>query len=115
MTERNGDIKEEEMEIVKDEQEVEFDPSKEPLLRDNPRRFVVFPIQYPDIWEMYKKAEASFWTVEEVDLSKVSKCRYMLNLGLPILRFDLESPGQCCISRFQIDIVYIHLSQRDTI
>eukprot|EP00118_Oscarella_pearsei_P026349 m.309801 g.309801 ORF g.309801 m.309801 type:complete len:379 (+) comp47877_c0_seq1:108-1244(+) len=42
----------------------------EPLLQENPRRFVVFPIQYPDIWEFYKKAEASFWTAEEVDLSK---------------------------------------------
>ncbi|KAG7270015.1 hypothetical protein CRUP_027973 [Coryphaenoides rupestris] len=42
----------------------------EPLLKDNPRRFVVFPIQYHDIWQMYKKAEASFWTAEEVDLSK---------------------------------------------
>ncbi|XP_042189502.1 ribonucleoside-diphosphate reductase subunit M2 [Callorhinchus milii] len=42
----------------------------EPLLRENPRRFVVFPIQYHDIWRMYKKAEASFWTAEEVDLSK---------------------------------------------
>ncbi|XP_053393976.1 ribonucleoside-diphosphate reductase small chain [Mercenaria mercenaria] len=42
----------------------------EPLLRDNPQRFVVLPIQYHDIWKMYKKAEASFWTAEEVDLSK---------------------------------------------
>jgi ribonucleoside-diphosphate reductase subunit M2 len=41
----------------------------EPLLKENPRRFVVFPIQYDDIWQMYKKAEASFWTAEEVDLS----------------------------------------------
>jgi ribonucleotide reductase beta subunit family protein with ferritin-like domain len=31
-------------------------------------RFVLFPIQYPEIWDMYKKAQASFWTVEEVDL-----------------------------------------------
>ncbi|KAL1451435.1 hypothetical protein WDU94_005811 [Cyamophila willieti] len=46
------------------------DVSDEPLLRDNPRRFVIFPIQYQDIWHMYKKAEASFWTAEEVDLSK---------------------------------------------
>ncbi|KAK0137002.1 Ribonucleoside-diphosphate reductase subunit M2 B [Merluccius polli] len=38
----------------------------EPLLRENPRRFVIFPIQYPDIWKMYKQAQASFWTVEEV-------------------------------------------------
>lgn len=59
------------MELEKDNQVAEFDPQKEPLLRENPRRFVIFPIQYPDIWEMYKKAEASFWTVEEVDLSKV--------------------------------------------
>ncbi|TFK14276.1 serine/threonine-protein kinase Chk2 [Platysternon megacephalum] len=42
----------------------------EPLLRENPHRFVMFPIQYHDIWQMYKKAEASFWTAEEVDLSK---------------------------------------------
>ena len=42
----------------------------EPLLRENPRRFVIFPVQYHDIWQMYKKAEASFWTAEEVDLSK---------------------------------------------
>ncbi|XP_046425531.1 ribonucleoside-diphosphate reductase subunit M2 isoform X1 [Neodiprion fabricii] len=47
-----------------------FNPELEPLLRDNPQRFVIFPIQWPDIWKMYKKAEASFWTVEEVDLSK---------------------------------------------
>lgn len=48
-----------------------FDPEKEPLLKENPRRFVIFPIVWHDIWQMYKKAEASFWTVEEVDLSKV--------------------------------------------
>merc|ERR1712180_176216 len=42
----------------------------EPLLKDNARRFVILPIQYDDIWQMYKKAEASFWTAEEVDLSK---------------------------------------------
>ena len=32
---------------------------------------MILPIQYDDIWRMYKKAEASFWTAEEVDLSKV--------------------------------------------
>merc|ERR1719300_1183780 len=42
----------------------------EPLLKENPRRFVVLPIQYHAIWKMYKKAEASFWTAEEVDLSQ---------------------------------------------
>lgn len=43
---------------------------KEPLLKKNISRFVLFPIQYYDIWTMYKKAEASFWTAEEIDLSK---------------------------------------------
>jgi len=45
------------------------DYEDEPLLRENPRRFVLLPIQYDDIWKMYKKAEASFWTAEEVDLA----------------------------------------------
>ena len=34
----------------------------EPLLDKNDDRFTMFPIKYGDIWEMYKKAEASFWT-----------------------------------------------------
>lgn len=42
----------------------------EPLLQENPQRFVLFPIRYHEIWQMYKKAEASFWTAEEIDLSK---------------------------------------------
>jgi len=40
----------------------------EPLLEENPQRFVLFPIKYHDIWEMYKKQVASFWTAEEIDL-----------------------------------------------
>lgn len=43
---------------------------REPLLDPSVSRFVLFPIRYSDIWAMYKKAEASFWTAEEVDLSK---------------------------------------------
>ena len=42
----------------------------EPLLSENPNRFVILPIQEPKVWEMYKKAVASFWTVDEVDLSQ---------------------------------------------
>ena len=41
----------------------------EPILKDNPNRFVLFPIEHDDIWAFYKKAEASFWTAEEIDLS----------------------------------------------
>ncbi|KAL6509167.1 hypothetical protein OROGR_022477 [Orobanche gracilis] len=43
---------------------------EEPILTPNQDRFCMFPIQYPQIWEMYKKAQASFWTAEEVDLSE---------------------------------------------
>jgi len=42
----------------------------EPMLAENPDRFVLFPIKYDTIWEWYKKSVASFWTAEEVDLSQ---------------------------------------------
>tara|TARA_B100001093_G_scaffold319313_1_gene304651 strand:+ start:4909 stop:5946 length:1038 start_codon:yes stop_codon:yes gene_type:complete len=42
----------------------------EPILQENPDRFVLFPIQHDDIWKAYKKAEASFWTAEEIELTK---------------------------------------------
>jgi ribonucleoside-diphosphate reductase beta chain len=41
---------------------------EEPILKENPGRFVLFPIQHDDIWSFYKKCEASFWTAEEIDL-----------------------------------------------
>jgi ribonucleotide reductase beta subunit family protein with ferritin-like domain len=44
--------------------------SQEPILRENKNRFVLLPIQYQSVWEMYKKAQASFWTAEEIDLSQ---------------------------------------------
>lgn len=40
----------------------------EPILQENPNRFVIFPIQHHDIWSWYKKQEACFWTAEEIDL-----------------------------------------------
>ena len=42
----------------------------EPILQENNSRFVIFPIKHPDIWDWYKKMEASFWTAEEIDLSQ---------------------------------------------
>ena len=42
----------------------------EPILEENPNRFVLFPITHDDIWAFYKKSEASFWTAEEIDLSQ---------------------------------------------
>ena len=41
----------------------------EPILKENKKRFVLFPIEHDDIWSFYKKAEASFWTAEEIDLA----------------------------------------------
>ncbi|XP_057956821.1 ribonucleoside-diphosphate reductase small chain A [Malania oleifera] len=53
------------VERERDEEEVE-----EPILMQQSQRFCMFPIRYTQLWEMYKKAEASFWTAEEVDLSQ---------------------------------------------
>jgi ribonucleoside-diphosphate reductase subunit M2 len=53
----------------------------EPLLDPNPGRFCAFPIRYQSIWEMYKKAEASFWTAEEIDLANDAKDWESLKTG----------------------------------
>ena len=45
----------------------------EPLLAENPNRFVLFPIQNDEVWQFYKKSQASFWTAEEIDLSQDQK------------------------------------------
>lgn len=103
----------------------------EPLLTPNPNRFVLFPIQYPEVWAMYKKAEASFWTAEEVDLSQdcghfdklTANERHFLthvlaffaasdgivneNLGLNFSN-EVQIPEARCFYGFQIAIENIH-------
>jgi ribonucleoside-diphosphate reductase beta chain len=54
---------------------------EEPILKENKDRFVLFPIQKDDIWQFYKKAQASFWTAEEIDLSQDLKDWNNLNDG----------------------------------
>ncbi|MFT7160448.1 MAG: ribonucleoside-diphosphate reductase beta chain [Bacteroidia bacterium] len=54
---------------------------EEPILKENKNRFVLFPIQKDDIWQFYKKAQASFWTAEEIDLSQDLKDWNNLNDG----------------------------------
>ena len=49
---------------------VEENKTKEILLSEEEKRYVIFPIRHEEIWKMYKKAEANFWTAEELDLSK---------------------------------------------
>jgi ribonucleoside-diphosphate reductase beta chain len=51
------------------------------LLKENKDRFVILPINYPKLWEQYKKHEASFWTAEEIDLSHDLKDWENLNDG----------------------------------
>ncbi len=46
------------------------DNLKEPMLDEAENRYVIFPIKHDDFWKMYKRAEANFWTAEELDLSK---------------------------------------------
>src|SRR5687768_9051954 len=53
----------------------------EVLLKENKDRFVILPIRYTSLWEMYKKHEASFWTAEEIDLSGDLKDWAALNDG----------------------------------
>merc|ERR1712042_227406 len=108
------------------------DFSNEPLLKDNPGRFVILPIQYDDIWRMYKQAQSSFWTAEEVGLEKDLKDwneklkddeRYFISHVLAFFaasdgivnenlveRFmqEVQVPEARCFYGFQIAIENIH-------
>lgn len=104
----------------------------EPILEENKDRFVLFPIKHRAIWEMYKKAEASFWTAEEIDLSpdlihwehKLSEDeRYFIkhvlaffaasdgivneNLAVNFMQ-EVQYPEARCFYGFQIMIENIH-------
>lgn len=54
-----------------------FDPSIEPLLKDNPRRFVIFPIQYPDIWQMYKKVRSVLFDISDSLMTNIFRQRHL--------------------------------------
>jgi ribonucleoside-diphosphate reductase beta chain len=108
----------------------DFD-AEEDILRNNPSRFVLLPIQHHPIWEMYKKARASDWNVEEVDLSKDGKdwekltkdekhfISYVLaffaasdgivneNLASRFMR-EVQYPEARCFYGFQIAIENVH-------
>jgi ribonucleoside-diphosphate reductase subunit M2 len=104
----------------------------EPLLQANPHRFVLFPIQHDDIWRMYNKAEASFWTAEEIDLKTdttdwnrlTDNERHFIshvlaffaasdgivneNLSSNFATEEVTSPEARCFYGFQIAVEYIH-------
>lgn len=103
----------------------------EPILKENKDRFVLFPIRHDDIWKMYKQAEASFWTAEEIDLSHDLKdwerlndnerhfVKHVLaffaasdgivneNLAVNFIR-EVQVPEARCFYGFQIMIENIH-------
>ena len=84
----------------------------EPLLAENPNRFVILPIKYNDIWQMYKQQMACFWTAEEIDLAQDVKDWARLNPGEQhfvkmILAFFAASDGivvENLASRFMNEI-----------
>jgi ribonucleoside-diphosphate reductase beta chain len=104
---------------------------REPLLAENPSRFVIFPIANQQVWNMYKKAEGSFWTAEELDLSKDRKdwlaltdneqhfVKHILaffaasdgivneNLAMNFMK-DVQWPEARCFYGFQIAMENIH-------
>jgi ribonucleoside-diphosphate reductase beta chain len=103
----------------------------EVLLEENKERFVLLPIKYPQIWDMYKKHEASFWTAEEIDLGPDLKdwerltadeqhfVKHVLaffaasdgivneNLAVNFMR-EVQLPEARCFYGFQIMIENIH-------
>ena len=84
----------------------------ETILKKTNDRFVIFPIQYQDIWDLYKKALATFWTVEEINLSKDKEDWIKLNENEKyfiknILAFFASSDGivmENLVERFMNDI-----------
>lgn len=50
--------------------EISNSPSEEEILRENPNRYVIFPVRYNEVWKHYKRAVSCFWTPEEIDFSK---------------------------------------------
>lgn len=104
----------------------------EPILQETNDRFVIFPIKHKEIWAMYKQAEASFWTAEEIDLqqdmtdweNKLTKderhfIKHVLaffaasdgivneNLAINFLN-EVQYPEARCFYGFQIAIENIH-------
>ena len=59
---------------------------EEKILKENPNRFVIFPIEHNDIWEFYQQHQAAFWTAEEVDLSNDIRAVSYTHLTLPTKR-----------------------------
>lgn len=115
----------------------ELDRQQEDILTELKNRFVLFPIQYKSIWDMYKTAESAFWTVQEVDVSADKKDWENLkdeekffiknvlaffagsdgivneNLALRFMN-DVKAPEAKAFYGFQIAMENIHCVSKDT-
>jgi len=87
----------------------------EPILHEKTNRFTLYPITYNDIWDMYKKAEASFWTAEEIDLSQdLNDWKSKLNDNERhfisyVLAFFAASDGIVVCNQIDMDMkMYLH-------
>lgn len=107
-------------------------PTSEPLLCADNSRFVVFPIKYQNIWHMYKLAQSSYWTAEEISFTQKdldewnsldSKVKYFLENQLAFFagsdgivienlasRFcsEIAIPEAKCFYTFQMAIEAVH-------
>ncbi|TPX38158.1 ribonucleoside-diphosphate reductase [Synchytrium microbalum] len=102
---------------------------EEAILKHNPKRFVLFPIQYHEIWQGYKNCEAKFWSAEEIELSDdaegwnklsgkertfVLQCLSLLGTGdggdnINRLNSEIQIPEARCFYGFQIMQRHVHL------
>lgn len=76
---KDNESKSNEFSAIKFEPTMAFDPELEPLLRENKDRFVIFPIKYKDIWEMYKKVRRKTFTkiMNQIKKKKRNKRMHM--------------------------------------
>ena len=75
--------------------------NSEILLSEEEKRYVIFPIKHEPFWNMYKKAQANFWTAEELDLTKDIKDYN--NLSKDEKHFLTEDSNEFQIAQFNLD------------
>ena len=128
---KNSKFDQEEIKSVNKVTKIKENVEDEPLLKENPNRFVLFPIEYPEIWHMYQKSLGLFWTANEIDLGKDlvdwpklkadeqhfiknvlaffagSDGIVLENLGVRFMN-DVQIPEAKCFYGFQIAMENIH-------
>ncbi|KAJ0035426.1 hypothetical protein Pint_24925 [Pistacia integerrima] len=89
------------------DQHNEEEEEEEPILKEKNQRFCMFPIRYQQLWEMYKKAQASFWTGHVLAFFAASDGIVLENLAARFLN-DVQVPEARAFYGFQIAMENIH-------